>query len=112
MAITCFLQTRKKKKKRYFGSRHFGASSWAEGEASRAPPSGGAGTERLFYLFSAKRPKLLAQEYKHSQGLFIRVQICFQSFLGCRRGKLSHPSKATGRVFVGHWMCMVGEGTG
>lgn len=53
MAVTCFLQPQKKKK-RYFGSRHFGASGWAEGEASRAPPSGGAGTERLFHLFHLK----------------------------------------------------------
>lgn len=87
MAVTCFLQNEEKKKKkkkgRYFGSRHFEASGWVEGEASLVPPSGGVGTERRLRLLSAKIPKLLAQEYKHSQGLFIRVQICFQSFLGC-----------------------------
>lgn len=49
------------------------------GEASLAPPSGRAGTERRFRLFSQQNPQASAQEYKHSRGLSIRAQICFQS---------------------------------
>lgn len=50
-------EKKKRERERNFGSRHFGASGWAElgsGEVSPAPPSGGAGTERRFHLFSAK----------------------------------------------------------
>lgn len=96
------LDPKKKKKKKILRLAPLWGVRLGGGDASRAPPSGGAGTERRFHLFSAKRPKLLAQEYKQSQGLFIREKICFQSFLRCWGGKLSHSSKTTGRVFVGH----------
>ena len=100
------------KKKKKSSSRHFGSSCWRRGRPHRRHPAVGQGLSDASASFLSKTPKLRLKSINIRRVYLIRAQICFQSFRRCWRGKVSHPSETTGRVFVGHCMYTVGEWNG
>lgn len=86
-----------------------GRRTGRRGKVSAAPSSGGAGTERCLGPYPSQQNPVNFCLESHSRGLFIRVQVCLQSFPEFERGKLS-PKPRDGCLWA--IVCVFGKGAG